>query len=146
MVTSQTKSNTSTETIPHLYIQEIQTGDIKSAKNEFIKICNYGQDTSMNDVLLKKKSSTGTEEGLLSDQWSNTTISSTTCMYAGNADADISVNPTIRWAKSHALAEKNNTLLLYYKNTLIDEVFWNVIPKGGSIIRESPTSSWHIKK
>jgi len=146
VVDSETKANVPTETVPHLYVQEIQTGDTKSARNEFVKICNYGQDILMDGVSLKKKTSSGTEEGLLGDQWSNITVSSTTCIYAANVEADISVDPIIRWAKSHSLAEKNNTLLLYYKNQLIDEVFWNVIPKGESIIRESPTSSWHIKK
>lgn len=137
--------SSSTKMAPRIYIQEIQTGDAVSAKNEFVKICNYGNEISMSGVSLKKKTSSGSEETLLNDQWENVMISSGGCIYVSNADAEISASSTVQWAKSHALAEKNNTLLLYFDGQVIDEVFWNIIPKGKSIIRESPTSSWHIK-
>lgn len=146
-VVSSTKvlESSITSSVSKLYIQEIQVGDEDGALNEFVKICNYGSPTLLKDVFLKKKSSTGREEGLLGDHWNNVTIGNLDCIYVANANAVLPFSFSAFWAKSHALAEKNNTLLLYHKNTLIDEVFWNYIPKGKSIIRESVTSSWHIK-
>lgn len=134
-----------TSSIPKLYIQEIQAGNEVGALNEFVKICNYGGALLLKDFSLKKKSSTGREEGLIGDQWNDLKIEKEDCIYISNSDASLSFSTSARWAKSHALAEKNNTLLLYYKNILIDEVFWNYIPKGKSIVRESATSTWHIK-
>jgi hypothetical protein len=131
--------------VPKLYISEIQAGDEVSALNEFVRICNYGKDLTLNNIFLKKKSSTGKEEGLITTTWKDEKILFGNCIYVANAEADIQKETIARWAKSHALAEKNNTLLLYYNDTLVDEVFWNVIPKGESIIRESATSTWKIK-
>lgn len=132
--------------VPEIYIQEIRAGDEKSAKNEFVKICNYGADQLvLKDFSLKKKSSTGREEGFVTTQWSDLTLGGNDCLFVANSDAALSFVPHVRWAKSHALAEKNNTLILYYKERIIDEVFWDVIPKGKSIVRDSATSSWHIK-
>jgi hypothetical protein len=130
---------------PQLYIKEIQAGDKTGAKNEFAKICNYGDTmSSLSGFSLKKKSSTGKEDGLLNKQWSEEFVGSGECVFVANADAIIPIDTIARWAQSYALAEKENTLLLYYQNNLIDEVFWNQIPKGKSIIRESPTSSWRL--
>ena len=145
-VVSSTKiSESPTRINPKLYIQEIQAGNEVGALNEFVRICNYGDPVSLKDFSLKKKSSTGREEGLIADQWSSLKIEKENCIYVANSSAILSVSISAQWAKSHALAEKNNTLLLYYNNTLIDEVFWNIIPKGKSIIRESVTSTWHVK-
>jgi|GEM_PF-2690560 len=138
-------SSTMMSSPPKLYIQEIQVGDEISTLNEFVKICNYGDPAPLKDLALKKKSSTGNEEGLLGSQWGNIVIIAENCIYAANADAIFSFDVGVRWAKSHTLAEKSNTLSLYYKSVLIDEVFWNVIPKGKSIVRDSATSTWYIK-
>jgi len=132
--------------IPKLYISEIQAGDEVSVLNEFVQICNYGEDVTLNSTFLKKKSSTGKEEGLITTAWRNEKILLGNCVYVANAEANMQKETIARWAKSHMLAEKNNTLILYYNNTPIDEVFWSVIPKGKSIIRDSATSTWKVRE
>lgn len=132
-----------------LFFREIMVGDEKSARNEFVTLCNNGKGVApLSMVILKKRTSSGKEETFISGEWGLDEIQADACITAKNEDASFSdINSVVAWKKSHVLAYTKNTLLVMTKSgKVLDEVYWENIPKGKSIIRTSPTSSWAIKE
>jgi DNA/RNA endonuclease YhcR with UshA esterase domain len=127
-----------------IIINEIMAGKGGVADWEFIELYNpTSNDVNLNDWAVKKKSSTGSEEPLVTASRLQGKIIvaggyfllANQGGYGGDAIVDVS------WPKSYTLAYKSNAIVLY-NNTgvIINEVSWVEIIEGYSWERKSDNS------
>lgn len=121
-------------------VSEIMVGSEGNAKDEFIELYNPTDRTiDLTGYSIRKKSSTGTESSLVAAARLNGKsiapggyfLLGSGGGYAGPTLADV------LWPASYSLSAKNNAIVLYDGSGGTEEVAWQEIPAGGSLVRMS---------
>lgn len=124
-----------------ILISEVCVGTENGANDEFLEIYNpTDYDINLSGFAIKKKSSTGNETTLVSKERLKDKIikSKKYFLIANEGGYKWSEAADLFWPKSYTLANSKNGIVIYNpENEKIDEVYWEIIEKGTSFIRNS---------
>ncbi len=122
-------------------VSEIMVGTDGNAKYEFIEIYNPTSGAvDLTGYSVRKKSSTGSESSLvaasrLSGKWIQP---NRYFLIAGSGGYDGAVPADVLWPASYSLAAKKNSVVVYNgKGEKVEEVSWEEIPAGDSLVRSN---------
>ena len=130
-------------------ISEVMTGTKENANYDFVELYNNSDSsTLLTGLSIKKKSSTGKESSLVTESrlTGKTIPAHRYFLLANDAGYTGSVKADAIWPSSYSLASAKNGVSLYdTNNRVIDSAWWDTIPDGASVVRDSWSSaSFHV--